>query len=112
MGIACDPNFSQVSLLLTCDGTNGATTFTDSSSNAIAQTSVTGITIDTAAPKFGTGAMNLGTASGHKLLYPSTTGDPLDLAGGDFTIEMWVKPAQAQSASTNIFGDDHNPEQV
>lgn len=112
MGISCDNNFAQVSLLLACDGTNGGTTFTDSSQNAIAQSSVTTTSIDTAAPKFGTGAMNFGVGTGSQVLYPMTPGGPLDLRGGDFTIEMWVKPAQAQSASKALLGENVNPPQI
>lgn len=111
-GIACDNNFSQVSLLLTCDGNNGGTTFTDSSQNAIAQSSVTTTSIDTAAPKFGTGAMNFGVGTGSQVLYPMAAGGPLDLRGGDFTIEMWVKPAQAQSASKALLSENVNPPQI
>jgi hypothetical protein len=53
----CDLGWSDVSLLLNFDGANGSTTFTDLSANALTMTAIGApVTVDTSAPKFGTGA--------------------------------------------------------
>jgi hypothetical protein len=83
-----DPNFSSVSLLLPFDGANGSTTFTDSSSNALAPSSATGsVAISTAQSKYG----------GASALFPSTGTNYIRYTPqaalqfpGDFTIELWV----------------------
>jgi hypothetical protein len=81
-----DPDFANVSLLLHGDGTDGSTTFTDSSSNAFTVTGNGGVEIDTAITKFGSGSIQFGGVDG----YLSVADDAaLDLTG-DFTIECWV----------------------
>lgn len=82
-----DPYVNNVSLMLSMDGTNNSTTFTDSSQNALAVTAVADAKISTAQSKFG------GSAA-----YFDGTGDYLTVANnavnafglGDFTIECWV----------------------
>ena len=82
-----DPDFSSVSLLLHGDGTDGSTTFTDSSSNNFTVTANGNAQIDTAVKKYGTGSMEF-----------DGTGDSLTIADnaafafgtGDFTVEAWV----------------------
>lgn len=84
-----DPYYASVSLLLHCDGANGSTTFTDSSSFNKTVTVNGGAQISTAQSKFG-------GASG----YFDGTGDFLNLATssdfsfgtGSFTVEMWAYP--------------------
>jgi hypothetical protein len=83
-----DLNFSSVSLLLHMDGSNGSTTFTDSSSNALTVTANGNAQISTTQSKFG-------GASG----YFDGTGDYLDISntaapGGSesFTYELWIYP--------------------
>lgn len=89
---SADPYYSYVSLLLHCDGTNGSTTFTDNSQNALTVTA-SGATVTTTTPKYGTGAA-LFTAG----QYLSIASNALFAFTGDFTIEMWVRPdAIAQS---------------
>lgn len=82
-----DPNFSNVSLLLHCDGTNGSTTFTDSSSSPKTVTSVGGAEISTAQSKFG-GSSGLFDGVNNYLSVPASTA--FDFASGDFTIEMFA----------------------
>jgi hypothetical protein len=82
---ASDPNFSSVSLLLHMDGSNGSTTFTDSSSNVLTVTANGNAQISTAQNKFG-GASGLFDGSGDSISAASST--LLDLPG-DFTIEFW-----------------------
>lgn len=82
-----DPDFSSVVLLLHCDGTNGSTTFTDSSSSAKTVTAVGNAQISTASPKFGTGALLL-DGTGDYLSIPADA--DFDFGTGDFTIEFAV----------------------
>ena len=80
-----DLNFSSVSLLLHMDGTNGSTTFTDSSNNGHAITVNDGtVTIATAQSKFG-GAS--GEFAGD-LRTPTSSTFTFD---GAFTIELWAR---------------------
>ena len=85
-----DPFYSAVSMLLPMDGTNGSTTFTDSSLNAITVTAVGNAQVSTTQAKYG------GASA-----YFDGSGDYLDTAGtgiatafgtGDFTIEFWYYP--------------------
>jgi hypothetical protein len=74
-------------LLMHMDGTNGSTVFTDSSINANPFTAFNVASISTTDPKFGSGcgAFNGGRVTGN--VYG------LGLSTGDFTVEMFVKPA-------------------
>jgi hypothetical protein len=73
------------SLLLHFDGTNGSTSITDSSANAITCTAEGTAEISTAQSKFG-GASLLGDGAGCVV-----ADDPLLEPGtGDFTLEAWV----------------------
>jgi hypothetical protein len=96
-----DPNYADVSLLLTGEGTNGSTTFTDLSSSPKTITAGGNAQISTAQKKYGTGAM-----------YFDGTGDWLTLDGssnfaygtGDFTIEFWIQTSN-WGGGTTIFYD-------
>lgn len=81
-----DPYFNNVSLLLHMDGSNGSTTFTDSSSNALAVTPTGDAQISTAQSKFG-GSSALFDGSGD---YLTTSSTELSFGVGDFTIEGWM----------------------
>jgi len=79
----------ETALLLNFNGTNGSTTFTDSSPNGLTVTPVGDAQISTAQSKFG----------GASALFDGT-GDWLSIAdnalwdfvyAGDFTIEMWIR---------------------
>ena len=84
-----DPDFASVSLLLSMDGTNGSTTFVDTSSNAFTVTAFDIAQISTADPKFGTGELTL-SGNGD---YLQTPANPAFAFGtGDFTVEGWAKP--------------------
>ncbi|AGH31521.1 hypothetical protein SWZG_00008 [Synechococcus phage S-SKS1] len=84
-----DPNYSSVSLLLNGNGTNGSTTFTDSSSYSHTVTANGNAQISTTQSKFGGASM-----------YFDGSGDWVDAANssefafgtGDFTVEAWVYP--------------------
>ena len=82
-----DPDFSSVSLLLHMDGTNGSTTFTDSSSNALTVTANGNAQISTAQSKWG-GASGSFDGSGDYLDL-TDAGSVLTLSA-DFTLELWA----------------------
>jgi beta-lactam-binding protein with PASTA domain len=89
--MSCDPNFSQVSLLLTFDGPNGSTVFTDTSQNALPMTAAGAAAVSTTNPEFGSGcALFDGFASSY-ISTPVAASGPLDLSTGDFTIEVWAR---------------------
>ena len=87
-GAAGDPNFASVSLLLHMNGSNGSTTFTDTSTTAHSISVFGDAQVTTTSPKFGTGALLL-DGTGDYLSAPSHTS--LTLGTGDFTIEAWVR---------------------
>jgi hypothetical protein len=74
-----------VSLLLHMDGTNGSTTFTDSSSNGLTVTANGNAAVNTTAPKWGTGSASFDGASDWLSLTPAT----LLQFSADFTLEGW-----------------------
>lgn len=81
-----DPNFSSVSLLLHMNGSNGSTTFTDSSPSPKTITAVGNAQVSTAQSKFG-GASLLLDGSGDNLSVPDSDAFYLP---GDFTVECFV----------------------
>ena len=91
-----DPNFSSVSLLLHCDGTNGSTSFPDSSSNMLTVTANGDAQVTTTNPKFGTGAALF---DGNDTLTVADTA-VLDFGTGDFTIEMFARQTSATGFQT------------
>lgn len=86
---ANDPYFSSVVLLAHWDGTNGSTTFVDSSSYARSITSTNGIALTTTSPKFGTACLNADGTDDYALC--SASNDFSFSTGTDFTIEYWLK---------------------
>lgn len=86
-GALKDPYGSSVSLLLHGDGTNGSTTFTDSSRNNLTVTATGNAQISTAQKKFGTGSISF-DGTGDYVSTPDTA--VLQLGTGNFTIEFWV----------------------
>lgn len=82
-----DTYYTNVSLLLHGDGTNGSTTFTDSGPAARTVTPTGGAQISTGQVKFGSAAMNFPGGSD----YLSTAANSaFDFGSGDFTIESWI----------------------
>jgi hypothetical protein len=83
---------SSPSLLLHMDGSNGSTTFVDSSGVGNIITVNGTAAVSTTNPKFGTGCLSgLATTFGdtNYLTTPISASGPLDLSTGDFTIEFW-----------------------
>ena len=101
-----DPLFANVSLLLHMNGSDGSTTFTDSSSTPQTVTA-SGGTISTAQSRFGGASGLFVKASGHQLTLPTSTA-AFDFGTGDFTIEAWVRlnslPSTTDSGSFWILG--------
>jgi hypothetical protein len=85
-----DPYYSAVSLMLSMDGTNGSTTFTDSSLNALTIAASGNAQISTTLSKYG-GASGYFDGSGD-YLDTSGTGIATAFGTGDFTIEFWYYP--------------------
>lgn len=82
-----DPFFSSVSLLLHADGSNGSTTFTDSSGTPKTATANGNAAISSTA-KFGSGSASF-DGSGD---YVAVGGGAGQLGSGDFTVEFWARP--------------------
>lgn len=82
---ATDPNFASVQLLLHMNGTNGSTTFTDSSGTPKTVTAAGGAQISTTQSKFG-GASGSFDGTGD---YLTAAGAGLAVGSGNFTIEGW-----------------------
>jgi len=87
IGPQFDPYWDNVSLLLHMDGSNGSTTFTDSSSNVFVVTANGDAQISTTQSKYG-GASGYLDGSGD---YLSIADDAaFDFGNQDFTIEFWL----------------------
>lgn len=83
-GGSTDPYFSSVNLLLHCDGTNGSTSFPDSTGkNTVTPSSAT---VSTASPLFGTGAASITGSGTSSLTIPASTN--FQFGSGDFTVEL------------------------
>lgn len=81
-------------LLLNLDGTNGSTTFTDSSSNSRSITLQTGSpSLNTTTKKYGTAALNFnsGAIGNNSYIIP-------DLSNMDWSIEFWIYRPTATAA--------------
>jgi hypothetical protein len=87
-GTIGDPYFSNVSLLLKMDGSNGSTTITDSSSNGVTLTN-TGVTLSTADPKFGSASAVFGATAGTRLS-TAAYNTLFSVGTSDFTIEYFA----------------------
>ena len=86
------PQVQSVSLLLHMNGSNGSSTFTDSSLNNFTM-DVVGATISTAESKFG-GASGFFESGDY--IYKDTSVDELKFSG-DFCVEMWYYPLALNS---------------
>lgn len=84
-----DPDFSSVTLLLHLDGTNGSTTFTDTSSSPKTVTGVGSAQISTAEAKFGQSLLlNDANSYINYLTTPDNVG--FQFGTGAFTLEAWI----------------------
>ena len=85
-----DPHFSKVVLLLHGDGTNGSTTFTDSSPVPKTPAFNGSAQISTTQSKFGGASMSFVRSPSSYLTVSNATAD-FALATFDFTVEAWVR---------------------
>jgi hypothetical protein len=94
-----DPNWSNVTLLVGADGTNGATTFVDESPVGATLTRVGNTQISTAQSKFG-GSSALFDGAGDAITTPNAAG--VHFSTGQFTVEAFVRFATAPTNSSII----------
>jgi hypothetical protein len=87
--VAGDSSYANVSLLLNFNGTNGSTTFTDSSASPKTVSRFGDTVISTAQSKYG-GASAYFDGAGDYLQVANNSA--FDFGSGDFTIEAWVYP--------------------
>ena len=97
-----DVHYPKVSLHLTCEGSNGSTTVTDSSNTNASITCIGSAQISTAQSKFG--SSSLATASGDISI--STT-NIFNFGTSDFTVEFWFY--RTGLGSSNNFIVDGRP---
>jgi hypothetical protein len=102
---AVDPYYDNVLLLLKFDGTNGATTTTDSSSYTHTVTVVGDADIDTSAYKFGGSSTYIDDTINDSGW--SAVGTPLNQHDAeDWTVEFWVNIGTAQASEKPCFESD------
>lgn len=83
-------------LLYHLNGTNGSTTFLDSSGNGHDVNTVNGnAQVSTTSPKFGTGSLLL-DGSGDSIVTASHS--DFNLSNNDFTIDFWIKKSDVNTA--------------
>ena len=97
-----DANFSKVKLLLPFDGSNGATSTSDSSNVNASITFQGSATIATAQSKFGGSSLHVTNANPDGIV-AQVVGASLNLTG-DFTIEWWIRRAQVSVVDNMMFG--------
>lgn len=90
-----DPNFSSVSALLHCDGSNASTTITDSSGKNISWTAYGNAQLTTAQYKFGTASV---TFDGYGDYIMPASSSHFSFGTGDFTIELFARFASTANA--------------
>ena len=97
-----DVHFPKVKLLLPFDGSNGATSTTDSSNVNASITFQGSATIATAQSKFGGSSLHVTNANPDSIA-AQIVGTSLNLTG-DFTIEFWVRRVQVSLSNEMVLG--------
>jgi hypothetical protein len=97
-----DPNFANVSVLLHFDGSNGSTTFKDSSNNNLTMTAAGNAQISTTQSKFG-GASGYFDGNGDSVT--ASANNLFAFGTGDFTIEVWLYSLDSGSTTQRGFFD-------
>jgi len=97
-----DVHFPKVKWLSPFDGSNGATTTTDSSNSNLSLTLQSSTVISTAQSKFGGSSLYVPN-SATQGVYADGAGSTIQLTG-DFTIEWWVYRVQVTLADNMILG--------
>ena len=104
---AGDANFSKVKLLLPFDGSNGATSTSDSSNVNASITFQGSATIATAQSKFGGSSLHVTNANPDSIA-AQIVGTSLNLTA-DFTIEWWIRRVQVSVVDNMMFGPLYGP---
>lgn len=95
-----DPDFSNVALLLSLNGSNGSLSLTDTSSHADSKTIVDGAELTTARAKFGSASLALAWPGAD---VPAWSHSRFDRASGSaYTIEGWVYLPSGSSTGATI----------
>jgi hypothetical protein len=90
-GGGCDPDFADVSLLCHADGSNGATTLTDSSSVAQSIAASNGAALSTSIKEFGSASVEISSSSSNAPIVTCGGAPSLYAFGsGNFTVECWA----------------------
>lgn len=94
-GGGSDPHFSQVQFLLHADGTDGSTSFVDSSGAARTISHNGSAAIDTAQSKFGGSSALFPDGDGNITIVGNLggAGAGLSMASSDWTVECWARRA-------------------
>lgn len=103
-GAANDPNFANVSLLLHLNGTNGSTTFTDSSGTPKTVLGNNNAQISTAQSKYG-GASAIFDGTSDFIYCSGTAPSDLVFGTGDFTVEFWLYRNSSQVNPISVLFD-------
>ena len=96
--ILCDASLSGLQQLVTFDGANGATSFTESSVNAFTYSGAGNGALSTSQTKFGSASLAALGGAGHNVSTGAissaliTSPGPLDIGSGDWTLECWIYP--------------------
>jgi hypothetical protein len=93
------PTDTTTVLLMHCDGTNGGTSFTDSSSYNQTITNAGSVITSTTAQKFGASSFYTNGSVGN--YYLSVTNSALMFGTSNFTIEFWMNPSDPASSTRN-----------
>ena len=97
-----DVNFPKVKWLSAFDGSNGATSTSDSSNSNLSLTIQGSSQISTAQSKFGGSSLHV-TNSNPEGVYAAGAGSTINLTG-DFTIEYWYRRVQVTLADNMVLG--------
>lgn len=92
-----DPLYGSVILLLKGEGTDGSTTFIDSSSNNYSPDGYTSTNISTSQSKFGSSSIYFQNVNDTRLNWPASTNYN---NGESFTLEFWIRLASLPSSTT------------
>lgn len=85
-----DPYFANVVTLLHLDGTHGSTTFTDVKGKTYTPPGTA--TLSTAAPRFGSAALDASSTGGR---IETSSHTDFNMGTGDFTFDLWWSPTDA-----------------
>jgi len=100
-----DPYYSNVSLLLHADGTNGSTTFTDNSPSPKTVTAYGNAQIRTAQSNWGGGSALFDGAGDYATISSSTD---LEFGSGNATIELFFRPNALPSVAGGLVARDNS----